>query len=505
MTVVETDSGASAGAPWTTRMSARLGPRRFSLLVFAGCFGVLFAWWLAFFPVLVTPDSFTYVYEATTNHWMTDHSVVYDALIWLSLQSTHGVATLTFLQIVAFAAVIAYIANGLRLIGTPPVATGIVPVVALLAPSLGAFPVYLWKDVPFTLTALWLLGLLIRLVPVAETGPDWSSSPPARRLVRWIFVATLLMCLFRNNAFVFAFLAAVVLFILWRRASLRLVGAMVAAIVAAIVLTAFVFPALGVQRAKSDLLLGTAYDDIAYIYQHDPHALSAADQSLLRQVAPLSHWRKSGGCYTSDDLTNSPDFSRDAASANSGKLFALWRRLSVDHPVALFRVRMCRGFIAWSPVPGPKGIGGTVFPLTHEPERRFQEIPNPTFRNALRPAPVTGDRDFAQSYLHNSFNAEWALWRGATWAYVLYLAIAVAVWRTRRWSLVALAALPLGVQIGVILDNPNQLVRYMMLPLYAGVILLPLVALRRRAPAAELQATDEPPPTQPTADEPVTE
>lgn len=465
------------------RVRSAVAGHGFGLGVYAGCQLVLLAWWLAFFPVLVTPDSITYVHEATTNNWATDHSVVYDALIWLSLEATRGVATLTFLQTAAMAAVLAYIANGLRLLGARAVVAGAVPVMVLLAPSLGSFPVYLWKDVPFALCSLWLLGLVIRLVLVVQSEDDWVRHPRSRALYRWMFVATLLMCLSRNNAFVFAVITVVALLLLWRGRALRLTAAVLAGVVVAIGLTVAVFPALGVHRAKSDLVLGPAYDDIAYVYQRESKLFSATDRSLLVSVAPLQLWRHAGNCYTADDLTNSPYFSRDAASSHSSELFALWRRLLVNHPVAIAKARLCRGYIAWSPVPAPKRKGQTVFPITAERPERFLFIPNPTWRRAVMPAPIdAGYRKFAQVYVVRSRPDEWAIWRGATWIYVLYASVLFAAIRTRRWSLLALAAVPLGVQLGVIVDNPNQLVRYMIMPLYAGPALLPLVTVRRRRP-----------------------
>jgi len=475
---------------------------RFTLIVFAACWLVLFVWWLAFFPVLISPDSLTYVKEATTNHWSTDHSVVYDAIIWLSLQATRGVGVLTFLQFTAFAAVLAYIASGLRRLGARPWVVGVCSVIGLLAPSLGSFPVYLWKDVPFALGALWLLGLLIRLIDVAEHEPDWPRSPRAKRLVVWSFVAVVVACLARNNAFIFMVITAIGLLIVWRRASLRIAGAVLAGAVVATVLTVAVFPALGVQRAKSDLVLGPAYDDIAYVYKVDPHALSAKDQALLAAVAPLSVWHHAANCYSADDLTNTHGFSRNAASAHSSQLFALWRKLLAAHPASIVKARACRGFIAWSPVAGPRGRGNTVFPLTHEPERRFAEIKNPTWQRALRPAPISSSfRNAFARYDVNSRGWEDVIWRGATWSYVLYLCIAVAISRTRRWSLLALATIPLGVQIGVLVDNPNQLVRYLIVPLYAGVILLPLLTLRA-VPAEPPATTAHEPPLETQAEDP---
>lgn len=462
------------------RAAAGVRRHRFSLLVFVGCEAVLVLWWLAFFPVLVSPDSMLYVVEATTNHWSTDFSVLYDALVWLSLETTHSVAALVLVQLSATAAALAYVAGGLRRLGTTGWVTGVLMPVCLVVPALGTFPLYLWKDVPFTIAGLWLFGLLIRIVDARVRDDDATRSGTVT-WVRWSFVAALLLCLSRNNGFVFLVIAALALLVLWRRTALRLVSAMLLGAAAAAVLTTAVFPLMGVRRAQSDLVLGPAYDDIAYVYHREPRAIGPADRRLLARVAPLPLWRSAGNCYTADDLTQNIAFDRVAASANSGHLFALWLRLVVDHPVAMTTARLCRGYIAWSPVAGPRD-GATIFPLTYEKHSRFLVIPNATWRRALEPAPVNAQlHHVAQAYDLDSYSLEPLLWRGATWSYVAYAVVLLAWWRTRRRSVLALGVLTLGVQVGVLVDNPNQLVRYMILPLYLGPMLLPLLTLRRDA------------------------
>src|SRR5690349_15239839 len=74
--------------------------------------GVLLFWWVAFYPGLASYDSVMYVWQVSTGNWTTQHSTVYNGLLWLSLRATGGYAPLTLAQTVALAAGLAYAVTG---------------------------------------------------------------------------------------------------------------------------------------------------------------------------------------------------------------------------------------------------------------------------------------------------------------------------------------------------------------------------------------------------------
>jgi hypothetical protein len=75
---------------------------------------------------------------------------------------------------------------------------------------------------------------------------------------------------------------------------------------------------------------------------------------------------------------------------------------------------------------------------------------------------------------------EWLSWRGATWCYVSYLAVGALAWVRRRGELLAVAAMVLGLQLGVLAAIPWQLFRYMAAPIIIGIMLVPLLPLSLR-------------------------
>ena len=80
---------------------------------------VLLFWWVGFYPGTLSFDSVAYVWQVSTGNWTTQHSVLYNGLVWLSLRATGQLALLTLAQTVALAAGLAYAVVGLRRIGAP--------------------------------------------------------------------------------------------------------------------------------------------------------------------------------------------------------------------------------------------------------------------------------------------------------------------------------------------------------------------------------------------------
>ena len=158
---------------------------RLPLLVYLVTQLVYLCWWVAFYPGLTSYDSVAYVWQVTTNNWSTNHSVLYSALVWLSLQVTGGLSLLTLAQTVAMAAGIAYAVAGLRALGVPGrwLAAAAVAVAAL--PPIGTFVVFVWKDVAFVIAQVFLLGTLARIVVTRRQVPAgrWMRDRPKRYLL----------------------------------------------------------------------------------------------------------------------------------------------------------------------------------------------------------------------------------------------------------------------------------------------------------------------------------
>jgi hypothetical protein len=437
---------------------------------------VLLFWWLGFYPGTLSYDSVAYVWQVSTGNWTTQHSTVYNGLIWLSLRATGQLGLVTLAQTVALAGGLAYAVVGLRRLGAPGKWLAVAAVAATMLPAIGTFAVYVSKDVPFAVTEVWLLGTVARIVAARPAAPG-------RRVWLALLAEFVLLGLFRQNGFVVIGLTALVLVVVLAGVRWRIIACAGIAIVVGFAANLVVFPALGVRPAGPELVWGPAYADIAVAYADRPNDFTPADKAVMSAVAPLSYWQRTANCYNADDtVTNgNPQFNMAAARAHSAELADLWLGLVKRMPDEIASARVCRGSIAWNPFPGPSRGRTVKIPidgvqnLFNFPRDRLAASP---YADAIRLAPVSGAAHDVGRWLRRLTDVrqfEWIAWRGATWSFLAYVALILFARRRRDLAVLGLGAVILANQVNVMVNNPGQLVRYLAGPLILGILLLPLM------------------------------
>ncbi|TMR93416.1 hypothetical protein [Nonomuraea basaltis] len=434
---------------------------------------VLGCWWAAFYPGLFSRDSVLYLSHTVVGPWVSDHSVVYDALVWLSFTKTGDLGAVTFAQTTAMAGALTYLAQSLKALGAPRKLTTAVVVLMPLAPSVGAFSVTLWKDVPFTICAVAIAGVCARFAARRRvTGPGLVG------------LGTLMLALglFRANGFLVVGVAVVVLVLIVKtmRVRLLLVGTFAAAL--PLVLSNLVFPQFGIAAPSKTYVYHTAFGDIAVAFRDRPELFSEQDRALMASVAPLTRWWWGGTCYTINPLIWRNDFSWQQADAHATELLDLWKRLLVAEPRMIVDARLCRGAIAWKPVQDELMTGGATYRFSRRPTadtyvgpRKVPDFPG-RWVYSLRPLSHELNQ-VADPWLTSALAPEydWVLWRGASWAYLSYLAVGLAAVALRNRYVVGVAAVVAGQQLAVLANISAQDFRYMASPILIGALLVPLL------------------------------
>lgn len=462
-------------------------PRRWRLpmATYLACQVIFLFWWAAFYPGLMNRDSIAFVLHVTTGRWVANHSVLYDSLVWLSLHATGDLGALTLAQTAAMSAALAYTVAAFRYLGVPGRWTAVAAVVVAALPPLGSFIVFIWKDVAFSICAYLVMPTLARLVSLrGRTG--WRRDSRVNRLFAVLGLEMLGMCLFRQNGLPIVVVATIVLLFLLRGVRAQLVGAAAAAVCVTIAATVFVYPAAGIRRAPSSLLLGPAYADIAVAYAERPWSFTSADKQLMARVEPLKRWKNSADCYNADTTGYLPGFSR-ASSHLKKQLFLLWLRVFVRTPNLILAARICRGSIAWLVFPSThKAVAfmyGSKIPAGLYGTAGHKNIRDNPYRADLATRPFSSALNKAATFLRAASKTPqlgWLLWRGATWCYIAYFAVWAVAARRRNWALLSLVAIVAAQQVVVLVDNPTQAFRYMASPIYIGIMLIPLFLARNR-------------------------
>lgn len=464
--------------------------RRLPLTVYATTQFVFLLWWAAFYPGGMSYDSISYVWHVTTNHWMSNHSVAYDGLVWLSLNTTGDLAVLTLAQSVGMAVALAYVAVTLRHFGVPGKWSAIAALGCAVLPSIGTFTIFIWKDVPFVIGALLAFGASGRLVARRMRGRQAVKDKTFRNQVIVLFTGFLMMGLFRNNGLLVAVIACPVLLLVLPKMRRAMLVATVIPTVISAALQLAIYPALGVITPTKDQVYAMNYADIAAVYGKAPWTFSAADKKLMAEVAPLSHWSgRAANCWNADWAMQKPMNRKKAAELND-ELLDLWGRVLKRTPDQLIGARLCRSQIAWGIFPGPASLdGNTLITVPSVPKNLYgwadwnPQMRDSPYRPELKIRPLSDTLHNAAYFTWKASKApqlQWLLFRGAIWCYAAY---GVFLWFSRRqrsWAPVAMMSIPLALQLTVVAANPAPLARYMFAPMFLGIMTLPLLAAKPR-------------------------
>ncbi|MEU8247034.1 hypothetical protein [Nonomuraea sp. NPDC048916] len=462
-------------------------PRWVPIATFLAIQAVLACWWAAFYPGLFSRDSVLYLSHTMAGPWVSDHSVAYDGLLWLSMRTTGDLGLVTLLQTTAMAAVLTYLAGALKALGAPRRSTTAVAILLPFLPPVGAFAVALWKDVPFTLCAVAIAAVCAGLAANRTlTGPRLAA-------LGGLMTA---LGLFRANGFLVVAVAVVVLVVVVRtgRSRLALTGAVAAAV--PLLLSNVVLPHAGIAAPSSTYVYHTAFGDVAVLYRDHPELFTDQDQTLMTAVAPLSRWREGGTCHTINTLIWRRDFSWQQADKHASELLGLWKRLLLEQPGLVVEARLCRGQIAWRPVQDEWAVGGETYYFSRRPTAETYvgpgKVPDYPERWVFSLRPKSPDlHRMADAWLVGSAAYDWLIWRGALWSYLSYAAVALAAWALRNRHVPAVAAVVAGQQLAILANISAQDFRYMATPIYIGMLLLPLLVaaawrlVRRKRPPGD--------------------
>ncbi|WMX47110.1 hypothetical protein RGF97_22980 [Streptomyces roseicoloratus] len=294
------------------------------------------------------------------------------------------------------------------------------------------------------------------------------------------------MALFRNNGMLVAVVAAPILLIALPSMRRWVLAATAVPVLIFGLLTAVIYPAAGVKTPPKDAVYAFFYADIAVAYGQRPGFFTKEDKALMSSIAPLSHWKgRAANCYNADWAMESPPMNRPLAAERNDELMALWERVMKRTPDLVIGARVCRAHIAWAIFPGPKELRANT--LLSDPQtsktlfsylKWNEEIKRSEYRPKLKIRPLSEPLHKVADFSWRTFKVpqlQWLLFRGAIWCYATYAIVLLFRRRTKLKGTTALFAVTLGLQLTVLAANPAPLWRYMIGPIFIGILILPLL------------------------------
>ena len=495
-TTRRSNAGPTSGPAFLQRIPERL---RMPLGIAVLAELVYLLWWAAYYPALFSYDSFAYSREVTTGDWVADHSIAYDGAVWLSLVGTGDYALLTLVQTFAMAAVLGYLAAGLRRFGVRTLWIVLMTLLVTALPSTGSFIIYVWKDVPFTIGSSLAFAAIVHLVASPLEKQRYDRRTGTARTWWMLGLGLLVVCLSRNNGFLAAFLIGLALLVVLPRLWKRIAAITLIPIIIFFALSDGVYPALGVKAPPNNATYSFLYGDIAYAYSQHPKTFTQSDLELMVKIAPLKHWADQGAnCYQLDPML-SGDFNLGLAVKLNSQLMHVFSEAVERTPMDVTLATLCRSHPAWSITSGadPVGITGTelgnnlggyaaVYPAMYKnPYYKVMSI-----RPLLGPLHTLANKWY---FATDKSTWIWLVWGGAFWSYAAY-AMSGKLWKSlRRREVLALITVTVGNQLNVIAANPAPDYRYMAAPTTVGMLMLPLLfmKLNRNDEEVLLEGLDE--------------
>ncbi|MGW4161078.1 hypothetical protein [Streptomyces sp. NPDC004788] len=476
--------------------------RRLPLAVYATTQILFLLWWAAFFPGALSYDSITYIWHVTTGPWESNHSVVYDSLVWLTLNLTGDLWLLTLAQIIAMSAVLAYCSGTLREWGVRQRWAAIAASVPALAPPTAVFVIFVWKDVPYVIGAILAFGAAGRLAARRAAGRQAVRDRYFYRTVGLLFLGFLMLAVFRNNGLLVAVVAAPILLIALPSMRRWVLAATAVPVAVMVMLSTVIYPASGIKTPPKDAVYAFFYADIAVAYGQHPGYFTKEDTALMASIAPLSHWKgRAANCYNADWAMESPPMNRPLAAKRNDELMALWKRVLNRTPDLVIGARVCRAHIAWAIFPGPKELRANT--LLSDPKtsktlftylNNNKDIQQSPYRPKLKIRPLSEPLHSLADFSWRASKVpqmQWLFFRGAIWCYLTYLIVLLFRRRTKLKGTLALLSVTLGLQLTVLAANPAPLWRYMIGPIFIGILMLPLWRAKPRFDAADASGTLE--------------
>lgn len=420
-------------------------------------FAVFMVYYFAFYPAIMSSDSLEQWRQILNFDFDDWHPAFHSLAQYLITQLWHSAAAVSLAQILFTTGVFAYGMHTLKQQGAPKYLLFFLTLLFAIHPLHGAYSITLWKDIPFSVSLLWLSILLVR---IATTEGRW--------LKRWqnLLLLTVVLTLtffFRHNGFAPVLATLLGLFILYLRRFLQTAAVTMALIGIILFIRGPLFQKLEVKTdPPRHALPGYIYPmagHIAAVIKHKGE-IKEKEWQFLRRIHSPYQWRRR---YDPYQLSYLMDYSSlGFIVKNKERFFKVWQNILQRNPKIVWQHTLKTGSLVWR--------------ITEPVQSYFFGICYSRPGNQLglyRPSELPKTRRFLNRLIQDiqGPNVRWLFVRPALNLY-LALFFALLLWlRTLKLRLL-LPVLPLlANSLGIFVAAPVQDTRFM----YAAFLLMPLM------------------------------
>ncbi len=392
------------------------------------CAGIWLLYWLAYFPGQMSSDSLDQWGQMLRFDFNDNHPAFHTLSNWLITRLWLSPAAVALAQIITMSVLIGSGLSKLRTLGVSPAVLWAVCGLFTLSPVMGMTTITLWKDIPYSMSILWLTLLLLEVI---TSEGRWLAA--SWRNMVLLGVASFCVSIFRHNGPPVALGTLLALGFVYRAFWKRVAVAFVIAITIYGAVHGPLYSVLGVKEMSS-----------AFKYQVLLHQVAASvaagtplapeEARVLDGIMPVEQLKSRYSCARTTSIIFDSPLNEQELENGGASLGRLWLSLLLRNPGAIVNHLLCSGGLVWNVSPFKHYLYATEGGIEQPNEFRLSTRPKlPRLHHILG--------DFVNLTLERKLI--WLIWRPAIYLYGTMLLSALAAFRLREtaWLLFALPVL----------------------------------------------------------------
>ena len=436
-------------APVTRRLVKKV-----FFLSFVSFFSVCLLYMLAYYPGVMTLDSFVQ-WRQMENFRFDDWHPAFSTLFnWLITRIDNSPAAIAVADSLMFSLVFASMTAYLKRLGLDRRVLFTIAVLFIMNPVNGIMAVTIWKDIPYSISLLWLTLLAMKIV---YSCGGWMDS----RRNRAVLSASLAFAaLIRHNGIAPVMLMAVVLFILYRRQRKNAVLVTLTVMSIVVLVKGPVYRALEVGPGCAYQTMVNPIMQVGGIISGGG-TLTEEERRVVTNVLPIEKWKEGYSVYSEVKLASVAGFNMDYFRTNKADFMRAWAGMALRNPGMALKAYLHRTAIIWRIISPPENRVYTNY---------AQVEPNSMgFETESKIPAVKGLLDYLL-WKSNTGMFLWIAWKPATYLLlILVFGIVAVVKNGRKWLLILTPVI--GNTLGLMLVTTSDQSRYY----YATMIIAPFI------------------------------
>ncbi len=428
------------------------------------CAGIWLLYCLAYFPGQMSSDSLDQWGQMLRFDFNDDHPAFHTLSNWLITRLWLSPAAVALAQIITMSVLIGSGLSKLRALGVSPAVLWMACGLFALSPVMGMTTITLWKDIPYSMSILWLTLLLLEVI---SSKGRWLAA--SWRNMVLLGIASFCVSIFRHNGPPIALGTLLALGFVYRAFWKRVAMVFLIAVTIYGAVSGPLYSVLGVKRLSN-----------VYKYQVIVHQVAATvaagtplapeEVQVLDGIMPVEQWKSRYSCARVTSLISNSPLNEEKLEKGGSSLGRLWPSLFLRNPGAIVNHVLCSGGLVWNVSPSQLYLYTIAGGIEEPNEFRLSTSPKlPRLHHILGVfVKLTQERKLI-----------WLVWRPAIYLYGTVLLAALAAFRMREaaWLLFALPALLQSMELFLVC--PVQDFRYQFSVYLVGLMSLCLPFCRK--------------------------